>query len=237
MNTCLESKEIACVLEAAKADLMVGLKQREADLCKLKLEETEDGLCDFRVWFDILSKNSKDVPKETKKGMPRCKDCGSKFFTSSALEGGLQNLKLTYENLASQTSSQIAALMTENKFAWNQLNILESRYMDKLNSKQSEFEKANRKIEVLISNMEDLRSSDAEKDEIIERLKSEVSRKEADADRLNEEVSKLSKEVELLRRSGKFSRTPVIRRCSEGGRTSVLGGENGGRDGIDDIKK
>ncbi|KAK8996995.1 hypothetical protein V6N11_020488 [Hibiscus sabdariffa] len=235
MKTDLESKEIACVLEAAKSDLMVGLKQREADLCKLKLEETADELCDFRVWFDILS--SKDVPKETKKGMPRCKDCGSKCITSTALEGDLRKLKLEYENLASHKSSQIAALMAENKFAWNQLNILESQYMDKLNSKNSELEKANRKIEVLISNMEDLSSSNAEKDEMNERLKSEVSQKEADANRLNEEVSKLSREVELLRKSRNFSCTPLIRRCSDGGRTSVKGCENGGRDGFDDIMK
>ncbi|KAL4308792.1 hypothetical protein GQ457_01G009160 [Hibiscus cannabinus] len=235
MKTDLESKEIACVLEAAKSDLMVGLKQREADLCKLKLEETADELCDFRVWFDILS--SKDVPKETKKEMPRCKDCGSKCITSTALEGDLRKLKLEYENLASQKSSQIAALMAENKFAWNQLNILESQYMDKLNSKNSELEKANRKIEVLISNMEDLSSSNAEKDEMNERLKSEVSQKEADANRLNEEVSKLSREVELLRKSRNFSCTPLIRLCSEGGRTSVKGCENGGRDGFDDIMK
>ncbi|GMJ02719.1 hypothetical protein like AT1G19980 [Hibiscus trionum] len=230
MKTELESKEMACVLEAAKADLIVGLKHRE-------VEETNDELCDFRVCFDILSKNSKDVPEETEKGMPRCKDCGSKFITSTALEGDLRKLKLEYENLASQKSSQIAALMAENKFAWNQLNILESQYTDKLNSKHSELEKANRKIEVLISNMEDLSSSVAEKNEINERLKSEVSQKEADANRLNEEVSKLSREVELLRKSRNFSCTPVIRRCSEGGRTSVLRGENGGRDGFDGIMK
>ncbi|XWS24487.1 hypothetical protein CRYUN_Cryun28dG0106800 [Craigia yunnanensis] len=238
MKNDLESKEMALVLEAAKADMMVGLKHREAYLCKMKLDETEDELTDFRIWFDILSKNSKDVsqrkPKETKKGMSGRKHSGSKSVTLRTLEDNVRRLKLEYENLASEKSSQVAALMAENKFAWNQFNVLESQYTDKLNSKHSELEKANRKVEALISNMEELRSSNAGKDEIIERLKTEVSQKEADVNRFREEVSKNSREVELSRSA---SSTPVIKHCAAGGRTSVLGGKNGGRDGCNSIVK
>lgn len=127
--------------------------------------------------------------------------------------------------------------MAENKFAWNQLSILETQYTDKLNSKLSELEKANQKIEALISHMEELRSSNTEKDEIIERLKSEVSQKEADASRFREEVSIISREVEFLRKSKCSSCTPTIKRCTAGGRTSVKGAKNGGRDGCNDIVK
>ncbi|EOY15029.1 hypothetical protein QUC31_000323 [Theobroma cacao] len=236
----MESKEMARALEAAKADLMVGLKHRETYLCKLKLEETEDELTDFRIWFDILSKNSKDIsqrdPEETKRGMSGCKDSGSKSVTVRTLEGDVRRLKLKYENLASEKNSQITALLAENKFAWNQFNVLETQYTDKLNSKDSELEKANRKIEALISNMEELNSSNAEKDAIIERLKAEVSQKEANASKFHE-VSKKSREVELLRKSRNASCTPVIKRCSAGGRTSVLGGKHGGRDGGNVIVK
>ncbi|XVE94559.1 hypothetical protein REPUB_Repub02eG0019400 [Reevesia pubescens] len=241
MKNDLESKEMACVLEAAKVDLMVGLKHREAYLCKLKLEETVDELTDFRILFDILSKNPKDIsqgdPKETKNGMSRRKDSGSKSVTLRTLEGDIRRLKLEYENLASEKSSQVAALMDENKFAWNQFNVLESQCTNKLNSKDSELQKANRKIEALISNMEELRSSNAEKDEKIERLKSELSQKEADASRFHEEVSKMSREIELLRKSRSSSCTPVIKRCAAGGRTSVLGGKTGGRDGCNAVTK
>ncbi|KAL4280166.1 hypothetical protein GQ457_03G030730 [Hibiscus cannabinus] len=210
MKNELQSEEMARVLEATKADMMVGLKHREAFLCKMKLEETEDELTDFRVWFDILCKCSKDISQrdsiETKKGMS-----GGKSF-------------------------QATALMAENKFAWNQFNVLESQYKDKLNSKQSELEKANKRIEALISDMEELRSSNAEKDELIERLKAELSRKEADASRF-QEVPKISREVELSRKSTSASRTPVIKRCTAGGRTSVLGvgGKNGSRDRFNTI--
>ncbi|XVE69736.1 hypothetical protein DITRI_Ditri10aG0015000 [Diplodiscus trichospermus] len=242
MKSDLESKEMARVLEAAKADMMVGLKHREAYLCKLKLGETEDELTDFRIWFDILSKNSTDIclkdPKETKNGMSGRKGSGSKSVTLRTLEANVRRLKLEYENLASEKSSQVAALMAENKFAWNQFNILESQCTDKLNSKSSQLEKANRKIEELISSMEELRSSNAEKDEIIDRLKSEVSQKEADASRYCEEVSKLSREVELLRKSRSSSCTPVIKRCAMGGRTSFPEGKSGGRDGCNaNLKK
>ncbi|XVF73910.1 hypothetical protein PTKIN_Ptkin13bG0018800 [Pterospermum kingtungense] len=48
--------------------------------------EKEDELTDFRIWFDILSKNSKDIsqrdPKETRKGiMSGRKYSSSKFAT------------------------------------------------------------------------------------------------------------------------------------------------------------
>ncbi|XP_022772652.1 uncharacterized protein LOC111315298 isoform X2 [Durio zibethinus] len=234
MTRDLELKEMARVLEAAKADMMVGLKHREAYLCKLKLEATEDELTDFRIWFDILSKNSKD-PKETKNGMSGRKDSGSKSVILRTSEADLRRLKLEYENLALEKNSQVATLVAENKFAWNQFNILESQYTEKLKSKNSELEKANTKIEALISNMEELRSSNTEKDEIIERLKSEVSQKEADASRFHEEVSKISREVELLRKYGSSSCTHVIKRCAAGRRTSILGGKNGGSEGCNVI--
>ncbi|XWS14461.1 hypothetical protein CRYUN_Cryun35bG0011500 [Craigia yunnanensis] len=241
MKSDLESKEMERVLEAAKADMMVGLKHREAYLCKMKLEETEDELTDFRIWFDILSKNSRDIsqryPQETKKGMSGRKHSGSNSVTLRTLEDDVRRLKLEYENLASEKSSQVAALMAENKSAWNQFNVLESQCTDKLNSKHSELEKANRKVEALFSNIEELRSSNAGKDEIIERLKAEVSQKEADASRFHEEVSKISREVELLRKSRSASCTPVIKRCAAGGRTSVLGDKNGGRDGCNILVK
>ncbi|KAG4146911.1 hypothetical protein ERO13_D05G189400v2 [Gossypium hirsutum] len=165
-------------------------------------------------------------PKGTKKGMLGDEDIGSKSVTLKTLEGNLRRLKLKYENLASEKSCQIAALMAENKFAWNQFNIMETQFTDKLNSKNFELDKANRKIEALISNMEELRSSNAEKDEMIQILKSELSQKEADASRFHE-VSKMSRQVEFLRKPRSSSHTPVIKHCTarEG---TVLGDENGG---------
>ncbi|OMO87416.1 hypothetical protein CCACVL1_09059 [Corchorus capsularis] len=223
MKRDVELKEMARVLESAKSDMMVGLKHREAFLCKLRLEETEDELADFRVWFDFLSKNSIDISqRDPKKGKSGRKDSGSK-----SLEGEMRKLKLEYENLVSEKK----ALLAENKFAWNQFNLLDSQFTDKLNSKNSELEDANRKIEALISNMEELRSCNAEKDQLIERLKVELSQKEADASRVHEGVSKKSREVESLKKSKSASSTPVIKRCTAG-KTSVMGNKNGGLNGV-----
>ncbi|KAE8701897.1 Detected protein of unknown function [Hibiscus syriacus] len=119
--------------------------------------------------------------------------------------------------------------MAENKFAWNQFNVLESQYTDKLNIKQSELEKVNQRIEALISDMEELRSSNAEKDGIIERLKAELSQKDADASRF-QEASKISQDIDLSRKSATASSTPLLKRCTAGRKTSVLGGKNGSRD-------
>ncbi|MBA0808582.1 hypothetical protein Gohar_024310 [Gossypium harknessii] len=233
MKSGLESEEMARVLEATKADMMVGLKHREAYLCKMKLEEAEDELSDFRIWFDILGKNSKDISQrdsiETKKGTSARKRSGSKSVTLEALEDDIRRLQLQYKNLVSEKSCQVTALVAENKFAWNQFNALESQYTDNLNTKQSELDKANKRIEALMSDMEELRSSIAEKDEIIERLKAELSRKKADASRF-QQVSTTSGDVESLRKSRSASCTPVIKRCAAGGRTYVMGGKNSGRD-------
>ncbi|KAG8494279.1 hypothetical protein CXB51_011620 [Gossypium anomalum] len=176
---------------------------------------------------DMMDVSLRD-PKGTKKGMLGDEDIGSKSVTLKTLEGNLRRLKLKYENLASEKSCQIAALMAENKFAWNQFNIMETQFTDKLNSKNFELDKANRKIEALISNMEELRSSNAEKDEMIQILKSELSQKEADASRFHE-VSKMSRQVEFLRKPRSSSHTPVIKHCTAREGTSVLGDENGGR--------
>ncbi|KAE8684460.1 Detected protein of unknown function [Hibiscus syriacus] len=227
MKSELQSEEMARVLEATKADMLIGLKHREAFLCKMKLEETEDELIDFRVGFNILSKTSKDI--QTRKGTAGGKHSGSKSVTFKTLEDAGRSLKLIDKTRVSEKSSQAIALMAKNNFAWNQLNVLESQYKNKLNNKQFELEKSNKRIETLISYMEELSSSNAEKDEIIERLKAELSRKEAGATRF-QEVAKISREAETSRKSTSASCTPVIKRCAAGGRTSVLGGKNGSRD-------
>ncbi|KAE8715273.1 Detected protein of unknown function [Hibiscus syriacus] len=192
MESELQSEEMVRVLEAAKADMLVGLKQRKAFLCEMKLdflnwlitEESEDESTDFR---DI---SQRDLI-ETKKGMLGGKRSGSKSVTLETLEDNVRRIKLQYENLVSEKSSQATALMAEN-------------------NKQSELEKANKRIETLISDMEELRSSNAEKDEIIESLKAELSQKEADASRF-QEASKISWDVELSRKSKTASCTPGSR--------------------------
>ncbi|XP_039070256.1 uncharacterized protein LOC120217114 [Hibiscus syriacus] len=130
MESELQSEEMVRVLEAAKADMLVGLKQRKAFLCEMKLEESEDESTDFRVWFNILSKSSKDISQrdliETKKGMLGGKRSGSKSVTLETLEDNVRRIKLQYENLVSEKSSQATALMAENKSAWNQFNVRES---------------------------------------------------------------------------------------------------------------
>ncbi|CAN0906299.1 hypothetical protein LINGRAHAP2_LOCUS24163 [Linum grandiflorum] len=51
----LEEKEMVMLFEASKSKMLVGLKQREALVHAVKLEETEDALADFRALFDHLS--------------------------------------------------------------------------------------------------------------------------------------------------------------------------------------
>ncbi|GLT92005.1 hypothetical protein SLE2022_098640 [Rubroshorea leprosula] len=204
----LEGKQMESLLEEAKGDFMVGMKQKEASISKLRLEEAEDLLSDFRVWLDFLTDNSKDVsqrnPTKTSKRLAGGKDSSSISGSSRNFKGEVRRLELESPISASEKNSQISALLSENKFAWNQYNLLESELTNKLHCKNAELEEANKKIEALISGMEELKSSNSEKDQIIERLKGEVSQKEADLNRLKFKTDSV---------------TPVLRPCkAEGSR-------------------
>lgn len=60
MKSEIVSQELIHLLDAAKSDMVVGLKLREASLLKLMLEYTDDQLADFMAWFDLLRQKPKD---------------------------------------------------------------------------------------------------------------------------------------------------------------------------------
>ncbi|KAJ7966865.1 Cytomatrix protein-like protein [Quillaja saponaria] len=226
-------------LEAKKVDLVMGSKQREAYLTKLILGNTEDELADFKAWFDYhifdeppdkddhCQRTSEETNKRNERG--RGSDITSINNTnekrSKILEGEVRRLKREREKLSLEKSSELSALLAEKKFVWNQYNIMDNNYINKLNSKHSEVEKANEKIEILVSSLEQLQSSNDEKNDTISRLEGKVADMEADTNRLNEEISRLSVELELLRKSRSAQVTPVLNRCMEGTKT-CLGNKN-----------
>ncbi|GAY42909.1 hypothetical protein CUMW_070600 [Citrus unshiu] len=60
MKSEIVAQELIHLLDAAKSDMVVGLKLREASLLKLMLEYTDDQLADFMAWFDLLRQKPKD---------------------------------------------------------------------------------------------------------------------------------------------------------------------------------
>ncbi|KAF9683141.1 hypothetical protein SADUNF_Sadunf05G0181300 [Salix dunnii] len=212
INGDMVKKDMACVLEAAKGDLMLGLKQREASLHKWRLEETEDELADFQAWFSYLSQNSKANSEATSNGKGG-RRYDLKSVGAKKLEAEVERLKLEYEKLVSEKNSEVSALLKEKTFVWNQYNNLESNLTSKLRSKEAEVENANEKIADVLATAELLQSSNDEKDEIIRGLNTKVAKMEAEVENANVKIADVLATTELLQ-SSNDEKDETIRRLN-----------------------
>jgi len=132
-------------------------------------------------------------------------------------------LKGEYDKLSLEKYSEVSELLAEKKFVWNQYNIMENDYTAKLKTKEAEVEKANEKIKVLVSGMEQLQSENYEKDSKICELESKMAEMEAETKRLNKEMHGLSVELESLRKLRNNHVTTVLNHCSDGNKASGSG--------------
>ncbi|KAF2310119.1 hypothetical protein GH714_006602 [Hevea brasiliensis] len=229
MKEALAEKDMTCMLKTVKSDLMIGFKHREASLYKLKLEQTEDELADFKACFDYLSHILEKNSKETDNG----KEGGCHGDLNSAgskrLHDEVRRLKFEYEKLASEKHSEISAFLKEKNFVWHQYNVLESNLGNKLKGKQAEIDQANEKITKLLASVELLQSSNIEKDEIIRELKVRLADVEDERNKLKEEIPRLSQELESLRKSRIAQVTSAPKHGSTGAKASGQGVKSSGR--------
>ncbi|KAJ8538266.1 hypothetical protein K7X08_014806 [Anisodus acutangulus] len=107
----------------------------------------------------------------------------------------------------------------DENFIWNQFNKLEQDMAEQLRRKCTELEHANEKIQVFTRNIEELQSSNTNKDNTIAALRTQIAKLESDFVRKGEEISKLSTELELLKKSRSASITPVLRCFTAGSGT------------------
>ncbi|XP_061339572.1 autophagy-related protein 11-like, partial [Gastrolobium bilobum] len=149
--------------------------------------------------------------------------CRKKEKCSNDIEDELRRLKGECEKVALEKSSEVSSLLAENTFVWNQYNLMEKDYTNKLRSKQAEVEKAKEKITILVSSMELLQSENNKKDSTVSQLQSKVADMEAETKRLNKEISGLSVELESLRKFRNNQVTPVLNHCTEGTKASESG--------------
>lgn len=98
------------------------------------------------------------------------------------------------------------ALLAERDFVWNQYKMREKDLTDRLKGKSREVEQVNEQIQKLLSSMERLQSSNSELEEA--------------SVKKSEEISRLSRELELLKKGGSVSTTPVLRCCSARSRSN-----------------
>lgn len=218
-------QEMERMLEVAKSEFVVGLKQRDVVMFKKKFEDADSELADFREWFDCLShkcSEPNDVPRVATNEKAETK--------KKTWEDEVRRLKTENEKLTSEKNSEISALLAEKNFIWNQFNKLEHDMTEQLRRKCTELEHANGKIQAFKRNIEELRSSNTNKDNTVATLRSQMAQLESDSVTKGEEISKLSTELALLKKSGSASVTPVLRRSTAGSGPSKLGVTSRGRD-------
>uniref|UniRef100_A0A2P2P0Q3 Cytomatrix family protein n=1 Tax=Rhizophora mucronata TaxID=61149 RepID=A0A2P2P0Q3_RHIMU len=230
MNEDLIGKEMERLLQASKSDLVAGFKHREASLHKLKLEQTEVELADFREWFHHFSLNLKSGSKDADLKKKEGRRSSLKSSDPKVLEGEVKRLRLEYEKLASEKSTEISALLKEKSFLWHQYNVLECNLTHKLKSKEAEVEMANEKIASVLAHVELLQSSNSEKDEMIGMLKTKIREMEADTNKSKEKIYKLSQQMELLRKFKSDQVTPALNRCNAEDKVSAWAVRSSGRD-------
>ncbi|XP_020977999.1 kinesin-related protein 4 [Arachis ipaensis] len=209
----------------------------------LTAEHMEDDLADFKALFENHSCKSakgevcsldqgtvlKDADKRKKRNTDSEKENKSPG-TNSVEE--MSSLKIKDELRILKEERE--KLVSEKKFVWNQYNIMEKEYCNKLSAKQAEVEKANEKVRALV---EQLESENNKKDSTISQLVSKVASMEAETERLNQEISRLSSEMESVRKSRKDQVTPVLNRCTEGTKTCNSGTSKSGRHRNVSVKK
>ncbi|KAJ4964446.1 hypothetical protein NE237_024385 [Protea cynaroides] len=235
------------LVEAAKSDLMVGLKHREVFLCKLKLGHAETDLKDVKLWVDCLTHKCSEKKegsqlkiKGTDKGKEGRGDEYSKQEeqrSSNVVDGESRKLKHAQEKLTSENNPEVSALLAERNFLWNQFKKMENDYNSFIKSKQIEVHQANQNIEKLLASMEELQLSNIEKDETILMLRTDLAKLVADMEHSNKENTRLSSEIESLRNLQSASVTPVLNRCMVEPSTCSLRPNNTSKDRRLPVKK
>ncbi|KAG9148025.1 hypothetical protein Leryth_003606 [Lithospermum erythrorhizon] len=210
MKEKIARQEMELKVAAAKADSLLGLTETEANFLKHKLENADSELADFREWVDMMSLKMSEHQDTSKIGND--KDGGNRL---KALESEVKKLKCENEKLSREKKEEVSALLEEKKFVWNQYNKMESMFKEKLQEKSAALEQANQKIQTLLNNMEELHSSNAEKDSALVGLKRDLAKLESDSLKKSVDIPRLSNEAKLLKRSSRGFTTPLVR-CTSG---------------------
>ncbi|CAM8977652.1 unnamed protein product [Rhodiola kirilowii] len=223
-------------LQASKSDLLAGLGHSEAVRLKLMLDYAENELAeDHKNCLDALHQKTSqstdltegdNVRNSRRKGFKSGEVVAVIDKRSEVLESEIIELRAEYDKLSLKKTAEVSALLLEKDFVWHQLKALESDYAVKLKSKTDEIEKTNEKISNLIARMEELQSSNSEKDNIIKALEGKIAKMEADASAQRNEISRVNQELENLRKSSNAAVTPSLRRCSTEAGTSNMGSKN-----------
>lgn len=138
------------------------------------------------------------------------KSSKSEYSRSEALESEVIELRKEYDKLLLKKTAEVSALLLEKDFVWHQLRTMENDYSDKLRKKTDEAVNANEKIINLIARIEELQSSNNDKDITIQARESKIAKMEADAVSQRNEMSRVKYQLETLKKSTYTAATPSL---------------------------
>lgn len=179
----LKFKDMLRFVDAAKANLIISMTQKQAIKNKRKFEEVDDERFDLKLLFDEVSQLLADPKRVTR---------------SSSKDVDVPALKAE-RNFAWKQYHE-----TDNKL---------QELQELLKRTKVEAEAANDKVEKLTADLEQSQSLIMEKNRTISALKDDIVLLESNSRKKTEEISRLTKELELLRSDSSRSITPVLRRC------------------------
>ncbi|CAN6481398.1 unnamed protein product [Victoria cruziana] len=177
-------------LEAARSDLVIRMKEKDALLYKLKLEYIESDLEDMKIFMQLRRKcsNKENIQSENKH---------VELAAKEDAQHELRRLKHEYERLSSQKETEVSALLSERDFVWNQLKRMEDEYIILIKRKCNDLDSAH----VYIGNLEDerkkLQAAINEKDTIIANLNREIIECNDKVRSLLVKLSELPKNLEI----------------------------------------
>ncbi|GAB2228422.1 hypothetical protein Droror1_Dr00010260 [Drosera rotundifolia] len=204
------------VLDATKAESMMGLKDTKALFYKHKLEAAEDDLTDLKSLID--EKKLLETPAVN--GQSGSANIGSAGKADNhryqALKKEVEKLKCEYQELSARKDAEVSALLSEKGFVWNQYRIMESDLTSRLKSKNVEVDALNEKIMKFTSDIEQLQSANEEKDDKIAFLEAKLAKLEAETNKKIEVFSGIPQGGEQRRRGNKSaSNTPLFKTAAE----------------------
>ncbi|CAH8284835.1 unnamed protein product [Eruca vesicaria subsp. sativa] len=182
----IETLEMTRLVEKARNDQLLVLKEKNHSLCKEKLDQTEDVLDEFKAWIDIFTSNQSKEVCTNSEDTDECR----------LLEAKIKKQKRDFAKLAFGKTGEVSSL--ETRFAWSEFKRIEGGFTEKLVRKEEEIKEANMSISSL---QEQLQASNHEKGRLMSRvaeLEDNASKKKVG------KILRLTHDVKTLRRSARL---------------------------------
>lgn len=229
MKSEIVAQQLIHLLDAAKSDMVVGLKLREASLFKLMLEYTDDQLADFRAWFDLYRQKPEDDEPKSIEISAFLDERAFVWNQYKVMENDLTskiNSKRAEVDRANERIEKLLASMEQLQLSNNEKDETIARLKTKVAQMETSSKKGNIEISGLTQELELLRKSRiALVTPVLNRCTCTAGATTSNAGHSVQNRSNTAGIKGQLRNSGMSSLTPLSNHCTTTAQS--LGGKNG----------